>query len=290
MPQEGIQTPLSLLRQHMQGGFKGMLYKGYGPLLEHVLKLDGLDQAYLRVVADQSTPNFFQRAMRSMDISYEVSDEDLARIPQTGPLVVVSNHPYGGLDGVILGALLTSVRDDAKIMANYLLEVMKEIKPWLIAVDPFETSDSARFNFRAIKDTIRFLRDGGCVGIFPSGTVSHYLPSQRQITDPEWLPNTSRLVHKSQATVVPCYFEGCNSLLFQSIGMMHEKLRTLMLPREMIRLMGSTIRLRIGNPIPYRRMAELSSNAELIQFLRLNTYILAQRAQEQPRRKFTFPK
>ena len=155
-----METPLSLIRKNLSGGVSGALYRATCPALERFLKLDGLDEAYLRVVDDQSTPNFFQRAMRSLDISYEVSDEDLERIPREGPVLVVSNHPYGGLDGVILGALLTSIREDSKVMANYLLEVMREIKPWLISVDPFERPESARFNFKAIKDTIRFLREG----------------------------------------------------------------------------------------------------------------------------------
>ncbi|QYY35183.1 lysophospholipid acyltransferase family protein [Ruficoccus sp. ZRK36] len=275
----------------MSGGAMGVAYKAAGPAFERLFKLNELDEAYLRVVDDPTTPNFFQRAMRAMDISYEISDRDLERIPREGPLLVVSNHPYGGLDGVVLGALLTSVREDAKLLANYLLEVMKEIKPWLIAVDPFDRPDSARFNFKAMKETIRHLCNGGCIGTFPSGTVSHYRWRQRQITDPTWSPNTARLIHKSQATVVPCYFEGGNGMLFHMGGLVHPRLRTLMLPREMIRMMGSTLRLRVGNPIPYRKLAEFSTNEELVQYLRLNTYILAKRAMDDtPRRKFNFPR
>ncbi|MDP0494647.1 MAG: GNAT family N-acyltransferase [Verrucomicrobiota bacterium JB024] len=291
MPREGIETPLSLVRRNMSGGAKGAIYKVAGPAMERFLRLNGLEDAYLRVVDDPTTPNFFQRAMRAMEISYEISDEDLERIPREGPLLVVSNHPYGGLDGVVLGALLTSVREDTKLLANYLLEVMKEIKPWLIAVDPFDRPESARYNFKAMKETIRHLCAGGCVGTFPSGTVSHFRLKQRQITDPVWAANTGRLIHKSQATVLPCYFEGGNSMLFHLGGLVHPRLRTLMLPREMIRQMGSTLRLRIGNPIPYRKMAEFTSNEELIQYLRINTYILAKRAQDStPRHKFAFPR
>ncbi len=285
------ETPLGLFRKNMSGGMMGAAYKALGPMLEKTLKLVEVDQAYLRVAQDHSTPNFFQRAMRSMNISYEISEEDLARIPQEGPVIAVSNHPYGGLDGIVLGAMLSSVRDDVKVMANYLLEVMVEIKPWLIAVDPFERPESARFNIRAIKETLRFLRDGGCMGTFPSGTVSHFLLRQFQITDPRWNPNTAALVQKSKATVVPIYFEGRNGPWFQFAGMFHERMRTMLLPREMIRMMGTTLHLRVGNPIPHRRVAEFTSNEELIQFLRLNTYILAKRAKETtPRKRFSFPR
>lgn len=248
-----------------------------------------LNDAYAKVVRDDSTPNFFQRAMRALDLSYSVSEEDLARIPLKGPTIVVANHPYGAIDGIVLGALLTRLRSDSKLMANYFLERMEEIKPWLISVDPFESSDSARNNFKAIKSTLRFLKEGGCLGTFPAGTVSHFHFRSRQITDPVWTLNTARLVHMSQATVVPCYFEGNNSLLFQLAGIVHPRLRTILLPREMMRCHGINLRVRIGTPIPYRKLAEFSNNQSLVEFLRLKTYILAKRKEETPAKRFYFP-
>ncbi len=260
-----------------------------GPL-ERFLGLRYLNESYDRVRADPSPTNFYAKAQRSMDISYEVADEDLERIPREGPVLVVTNHPFGGVDGVAFGAMLGTVRDDFKVMANYLLAHMVEIKPWLIGVDPFETRESARRNLSALKDTIRFLRAGGCVGMFPSGTVSHFHRKERQVTDPQWSVNTGRLVHKTEASVVPVYFEGGNGPLFQLAGMINPRLRTLLLPREMMKANGITLRMRIGQPLIYKKLAHLEDPAELTAFLRLKTYLLKERQETAPRKHFHLPK
>src|SRR5690606_36478806 len=145
--------------------------------------------------------------------------------------IVVSNHPYGAIDGVALGALLTTWRDNAKLMANYLLAHMEEIKPWIIEADPFGGLESTRANLTGIKETIRFLKAGGCIGTSPSGTVSHWHWLGTQVTDPQWLDNTARLARQTKATEVPLFFEGHNTLSFQLAGMVHPRLRTLLLPR-----------------------------------------------------------
>ncbi|WOO42392.1 lysophospholipid acyltransferase family protein [Rubellicoccus peritrichatus] len=271
---------------------EGVLRKIVTPInqpLEKTLGITHLNESYRKVQEDQSDTNFYAKAQRALNISYEVSDEDLARIPQEGPIIVVTNHPFGGVDGVAFGALLGTVRPDFKVMANYLLAHMKEIEPWLVGVDPFERKSSARFNFAAMKETIRFLRDGGCLGIFPSGTVSHWQWKQRQITDPQWSSNVARLVHKTQATVVPVFFEGQNSWQFQLAGLVHELLRTILLPREMMKASGSTLRIRIGTAIPYRKLCHYEENAKLTDFLRLNTYLLKRREDTAPKKHFHLP-
>lgn len=285
-------TPPSKLldfRQLLPGRLARALVSPCNSLLEHHLGIEWLNQSYRRVQEDPSNDNFFAKAQRALRLSYSVSDADLARIPRKGAVIVVTNHPFGGADGVILGALLGSVREDYKVMANYLLAHMPEIAPWLIGVDPFERKESARNNFAAMKETIRFLRAGGCVGVFPSGTVSHWQWNQRQITDPKWSNNVARLVHKTQATVVPVFFEGGNSALFQAVGLCHALLRTLLLPREMFRMRGQTLRLRIGNPLYYNKLSSYQDNEKLAEFLRLNTYLLKQRPADEPQKRFSLP-
>lgn len=272
-----------------QGALRALL-SPLAPLLERTLGISHLNQAYRKVQLDVQPGNFYDKARRALNIAYEVSDEDLARIPREGPVVVVSNHPFGGVDGVALGALLGSVRDDFKVMANYLLAHMREIEPWLIGVDPFERESSARYNIAAMKSTLRFLREGGCVGIFPSGTVSHFHLPQRQITDPKWSPNAARIIQKTGATVVPVYFEGRNSTFFQLAGLIHPRLRTLLLPREMHKADGSTLRIKIGNPLPYRRLAHFENPETLTDFIRLKTYLLKQRQDTPAPRRLHLPR
>ncbi|WP_309397557.1 lysophospholipid acyltransferase family protein [Cerasicoccus maritimus] len=272
-------------------GWQLKLYELGGKPLDDFLGISALNNYYQRVVDDHSTINFYERALRALNVAYEVSDEDLAKIPKDGPTLVVSNHPFGMVDGVVFGALLTSLRDDSKLLANYLLTKMSEIQPWMIAVDPFGGPEAARSNFAALKETIRHLKDGGCLGTFPSGTVSHWQWKTRQITDPLWLDNTARIIEKSQATVVPLYFEGHNSWAFQVAGMIHPLLRTASLTRELAKQSDSVVRLRIGAPITYRQMKDFPTPQAMMDFLRVKTYILAKReADQKPRRRFSFPR
>lgn len=287
-PQPAQKTLINL--KDSLGGWQRALYNPVAPLVQHAFAIDYVNEAYGRVLADHSTHNFFNRAMRSLNLSYEVSESDLEKIPKEGPVIVVSNHPYGAIDGVALGSLLTTWRDDAKLIANYLLAHMEEIKPWIIEVNPFGGVESKRANFRGIKETIRFLKDGGCIGTFPSGTVSHWHWRGRQVTDPQWLDNTARLVRQTQASVVPLYFEGHNSLSFQLAGIVNPRLRTLMLPRQMKQKSGMTLKIRIGQAIGHRKLAGFATDREMTDYLRLSTYVLANRANEENvrKRKFSF--
>ncbi|WP_309385777.1 lysophospholipid acyltransferase family protein [Cerasicoccus frondis] len=286
----GSSEPLINIRDSLTG-WQRTLYSLGGKPLEDFAGISALNMYYRRVTEDHSTINFYERALRALNVAYEISDEDLAKIPREGPTLVVSNHPFGMVDGVVFGALLTSIRDDSKLLANYLLTKMTEIQPWMIAIDPFGGPEAARSNFAGIKETIRHLKDGGCIGTFPSGTVSHWRWKTRQITDPVWLDSTARFVHKSEATVVPLYFEGRNSLAFQAAGMIHPRLRTLSLTRELAKQANSVVRLRIGQPLTYRQLQDFPTSKALMDFLRVKTYILAKReADAKPRRRFSFPK
>lgn len=260
-----------------------------GPPLHHLLKFKELNETYYRIQRDHHTLNFFEKCLRAMQVAYAISEDDLARIPKDGPVVVVSNHPFGGLDGIVIGALLTSVRDDAKLLANHLLGRMPEIRPWLIEVDPYETDLAKQTNLKPMREAISHLRKGGMLMSFPSGTVSHWQSDKRRVTDPPWLPNTAKLAAKTGATVVPMHVVGLNSWVFQSFGLLHERVRTLLLPYEMVRRYRSTVQLRIGSPIPPRKLAEFDDPRELTEFLRLSAFILRKRTEDKPQRRIHFP-
>jgi putative hemolysin len=282
-------TRLIDLQEGFKGPLKRSLFALVKPSIEALLSVNALNAVYNDIQDHPSEDNFFLRALRSLEVGYEVADEDLARIPKEGALLAVSNHPYGGLDGIVLGAVLCSVRPDVRLLANYLLGRMTEMRPWLLAVDPFGRADSARQNLRAMKETVKFLREGGCVGAFPSGTVSHIHLRQRQVTDPAWSPHVARLVRSAEATVLPVYFEGKNSAFFQVMGLMHPLMRTALLPRELIKKRFQSLRVRVGNPIPFRKLVDFPTDEALTEFLRLNTYLLKSRGGQEPRRRFPLP-
>lgn len=153
--------------------------------------------------------------MAELDVQYEVSEDDLKRIPAEGPLLVISNHPFGGIEGLILGSLLTSIREDVKLMGNYLLNSIPELRPNLISVDPFGVKDSSRANIGPLKDSMRLLKGGGALITFPSGEVSSLHLNQRKVTDPVWTTHLAGLVKRTRADVLPIFFNGRNSSFFQ---------------------------------------------------------------------------
>ncbi len=248
------------------------------PLIEDVFSFSGLNGVYeeisQRMALAGCEKNFFETAMDVLGLSYEMEEGDLENIPANGPVIVVANHPFGGLDGVILGSVLTKARPDARLIANYLLDGIEELRPWTFRVDPFDRPESAIGSLAGMMQTMEWLKDGGLVGTFPAGMVSRASFRERTVTDRRWNPSMARLVRRTKATVVPVYFDGSNSLLFQTAGLVHPALRTVLLPRELVKRKDRNIRLKVGAPIPYRNLKNFDNDENMTAFLRLNVYLL----------------
>src|SRR3974390_493374 len=199
----------------------------------------------------QRFPEGFQleRLLSEMRVNIRVDSADQARIPSSGPVVVVANHPYGMLDGAILAVLLTRVRHDAKILTNFLLADVPELQKHCIFVDPFEPDHSLESNRRALRQALAWLRQGGMLAVFPAGEVSHLQMPAAQVADPEWNPTAARLIQKTGASALPVYFCGHNSAGFQLLGMIHPKLRSALLLQEFLQQEGKTIEVRIGSEV-----------------------------------------
>ena len=227
--------------------------------------------------AAPSTSNFFVDALEQLKIHYRVSDEDRNRIPQEGPVVVLANHPYGGIDGLVLGAILSSVRSDIRVLSNYLLARIPDLAPWLIAVNPFGGREAARSNTAPLRACLRWLKQGGLLCSFPSGTVSHLQVRDRCVADPEWNDHCAALIRKSSAQALPVYFSGRNSNFFQIMGLLHPMLRTVLLPRELKRSAHATVEVRIGRPVPFARLEGFATSREMTDYLRAKTYLLMSR-------------
>jgi putative hemolysin len=189
-------------------------------------------------------------------------------------VIIVSNHPFGGIDGIILASILNKVRKDFKILANYFLEAIPDLRPTLFLVDPFGGKDSTKTNIGTLKTAVRWVKDGGMLAAFPAGEVSHFSWKKRKIEDPDWNLTIARLSHMAKAPVLPIFFHGYNSSLFHAAGLIHPILRTLMLPRELLKKRDLEIRLKIGHPIPYKRLSLLNDPADLTAYLRFRTYLL----------------
>lgn len=248
--------------------------------VERLLLFHHLNKAYRDVAAMRDPRPFVDKALDRLGVSYTVADEDLVRLGglRTGPVIVVANHPFGGMEGIILASVLRSVRCDVKIMANYLLERIPEMREHLIPVDPFARPGSARRNIAPLRQSIRWVENGGMLVVFPAGEVSHFDPL-RGAVDPVWNENIARIARKTGAPVLPVYFSGTNSMLFHAAGMLHPSLRTARLPGELLNKKSRAIRVAVGRLIERDRIGVFTTDRDLTDHLRLRTYLLAHRTQ-----------
>jgi putative hemolysin len=258
--------------------------RSVGRLLERVLALHEINRIHVATRDVHDPSDFLREVLAGFGVRYDVRPEELLRIPANGPVVVVSNHPFGGLDAIILAAVLRGVRPDARILANYLLGRLPQVAEFILPVDPFGGPDAARRNVQGMQRALAHLQGGGLLGAFPSGTVSHFRLRRMAVEDPAWSTHLFRLIQRSRATVVPVFFPGRNSIRFQAAGFVHPLLRTALIPREAVRRRGDTVRLVIGRPIPPARLERFDDAARCTQFLRMQTYVLASAAEEATKR------
>ena len=228
----------------------------------------------------QQSPESFrlENLLAEMRVRSQVGEADQARIPATGPVVVVANHPYGMLDGAILTVLLTRARSDVKVLTNFLLADVPELQKHCIFVDPFQTDRSAESNRRALRQALAWLQQGGMLAMFPSDEVSYWQMPAAQIVDPTWNDAAVRLLRRTGATALPIYFCGHNGVRFQLMGMLHPKLRTSLLAQEFLQQEGKTVEVRVGSAITADAVKAIRDDREATEYLRWRTYLLARRS------------
>jgi putative hemolysin len=282
------------LKSGINGPVKRSLFRLIERPVETMLSLGAINRAYARSLSLQQERDqheggdYFRTVLRTLDISYDLTDEDRAKIPATGPVVVVANHPFGALDGVILGDILTGIRPDVRLMGNHLLASVPQVREWIISVDPFGGPAAAQANIGPLKACLRWLNKGGLLGTFPAGTVSHLRVRDKCISDPAWQRSVVGLVRRTGATVVPVFFEGRNSMMFQLAGLIHRSLRTALLPKELLKRRHSRLSVFVGRPIGPDKIERYPDDEVLIDYLRWKTYMLKHR--KSPVRPRFFPR
>ena len=206
----------------------------------------------------------------------EYDEEALARTPAAGPVLFIANHPYGVLDGITLTWLATKVRPDTKVLANDVLCQAPEAAANLLPVAFAPTREARETNVASRLEAQSWLRQGHAIGIFPGGGVStSEKPLKGPAVDLPWAPFTAKLLRSSRATVVPVFFVGQNSRLFQLASHLSLTLRLSLVFRETARRIGSRLRVRVGEPIPFEDIAHIEDRAELVMELRKRTFGLA---------------
>ncbi len=248
-------------------------------IVSKLMPVEELKALYRRVRAQGG--DFITSLLREMHVTVKLGDADRERIPATGAVVVVANHPFGMLDGAMLQTLLRQVRPDIKILTNFLLADFPELSEHCIFVDPFGGSAAREANRRGLREAVDWLKNGGMLGVFPAGEVSH-LRIPHGVEDARWNNTAGRLIRASGADALPIYFCGQNSMAFHVLGLVHPRLRTLRLVSEFLNQKGGTFEVRVGSPVAAAKLQHMPSDREATEYLRWRTYLLAQRGQVEP--------
>ncbi|MFT6192174.1 MAG: putative hemolysin [Polaribacter sp.] len=251
----------------------GVLGVFFGWVLLRILRIDKINKIYEKN-KDKSDLDFLNSVLDDCKIKFEIPEEDLKRIPKSGAFITISNHPLGGIDGVLLLKLLIEKRTDYKIIANFLLHRISPLKPYIMPVNPFETRKDAQSSIAGIKSALVHVREGKPLGIFPAGEVSTYKDGKLKVDKP-WEEGAVRLIKKANVPVIPIYFHAKNSRLFYFLSKISDTLRTAKLPSEVISQKGRIIKVRIGKPISVKDQNEFKEISAFSAFIRRKTYMLA---------------
>lgn len=241
--------------------------------LMQLLKFNKLNNLYSQT-KDKNGVDFINSVIDQLEFNYEVSDEDLKKVPTDKPFIVVANHPFGGIDALILTKIFLELRPDFKAMGNFLLQKIDPIKDLILPVNPFEKSKDVKSSFAGIKSALTHIENGNPLGIFPAGEVSSYQHDSGIIQDREWQQSILKFIKRAGVPIVPVYFQGTNSRFFHLLGQIHPVLRTAKLPSELFNKKNKTIQIRIGSPIPVKEQNEFTDISRFGRYLRARTYAL----------------
>jgi putative hemolysin len=234
--------------------------------------------------------NIFAAGIRLLEVELDTDWEAWARLPAKGPLLIVANHPYGVIDGLALGHLATRVRPDTRIMTHSLLCQPPEARDYLLPVDFGGTPEAQATTLATRRRALGWLGAGHALAVFPGGSVAtSQHPLRGPAIDPAWHPFVAKLARQPDVTIVPVYFHGRNSRLFQLASHTHYALRIALLFRESARRIGTTVKVSVGTPFSSRNIAAMTDRAAVLRELRRRTYALAGPGGPDPDTEFRWP-
>ncbi len=264
-------------------------------VIRAIEKLSG--QPYLKWLYEDHLNNpvpgesFWDAAVKRLELKIVVNEDGLNALPRTGPLVIVSNHPFGVLDGVVLCHLVSRVRQDFRVLTNSVLYRAEQARPNLLPIDFAETEEAMKTNLKTRAESKAHLAKGGALIVFPAGGVST-TPTvwHKRAIDADWKTFTGRLIGQAKAPVVPVFFAGQNSLLFQLASHVSMTLRLSLLFKEVHDKIGSEIHVRFGALVPYEKLSTTSDRHRFMEDLRAMTYALGTGVPEPPKSRVRRPR
>ena len=243
-------------------------------LTEHALGLYRMGCIYETLDKGKDPFDFARVSLDYLNLDHDVVGGSLDNVPEEGACIVVANHPFGGIEGILAARLLRQRRPDVKIMANGLLKRVPEFSDLFIGVNPYTEKNAARDNIRPMREAVRWLKADGLLVVFPAGDVSTLNLRNLRIADGPWGAVVPRLARLCSAPIVSLYFGGRNSWRFHLAALLHPHLKTALLPRELMNKQNRTLKLWISESIPFHRLRGLGSDIEIARYLRLYNLML----------------
>ncbi len=254
-------------------GMNNALGRAAGAVAMSVMGLNEINKLY-RNFSHLYGLDCTEAALKEFRVSTDIIKEQLEYIPKEGPFIIVSNHPFGGWDGVILYDTIARIRPDLKIITNFILSMIPNLKDAFLDVNPFSGNKNLRSSLGGIKAAKEHLEQGGCLAIFPSGEVSTYYDGLPYTADKSWAQGIMKLVYNAGVPVIPVYFDGENSRKFHRLGKIHPILRTVNLPNELLKRQGHTVSMRIGKALIPAEVAKYENAAALGAYLKSRVYAM----------------
>ncbi|NOQ91909.1 MAG: GNAT family N-acetyltransferase [Flavobacteriaceae bacterium] len=251
----------------------GIIGTFIGWILLKTLRISKVNKLYEKH-KNKNDIDFLNGILEDLKIEFDIPEDDLNRIPKEGAFITISNHPLGGIDGILLLKLLLEKRSDYKIIANFLLHRIEPLKKYVLPVNPFENQKGAKSSLTGIKNALLHLKRGYPLGIFPAGEVSTYKDG-KLVVDKPWEEGAVKLIKKANVPVIPIYFHAKNSSLFYLLSSVSETLRSAKLPSEVFSQKRRIIKVRIGKPIPIKEQSAFLNINDFHDYLRKKTYMLA---------------
>ena len=253
-------------------GLKGVIGSCIAGLAYGYLRLGKINRLF-DGAADYQGREFADHLLENMNISIEVAPEQLENIPKEGGFIVVSNHPFGAIEGVMLLSAIAKVRPDFKVMANFILSHIPNLKECFFAVNPFEKNPEWKSSVGGIKGSIQHVAGGNGLGVFPAGEVSRY-HGHDYPEDLPWSTSIARIIKNADVPVIPVFWQGRNSRWFYAIDKIHPMLGTVRLTKELINKQGQCFKLQIGKPVLSAEIQAYENPKDLAAYLRSRSYAL----------------
>lgn len=248
-------------------------------LVEKVMHLIGLDEVnaiHSRHCYSTGAEFSTHLVNDEFKLKLRVDNEDILHQFPEGSFITVSNHPYGGLDGIILLHLVGQYRPDYKVMVNMILYNISAMRPSFIPVDAIKTDDPTKkaLTMQSLREAMTHVKNGHPLGFFPAGAVSK-IDRSLHIRDREWQPTVTRLIKQLKVPVIPIYFHGHNSTFFNILGLIDWRLRSARLPKEIFNKRNKEIHISVGEPISVEKQSEFKDFESLGKYLKEQTYALS---------------